>query len=184
MRFSSQRNAQHHVIVISDLLVPVNGLWMWIFAAFGHLLFEHIFLLQRWFKSQRSAAQTEGEQLPCLSKGGSNQNGKLQGGTSKRRTNKLNSKEANHIQCFFFKSASLNIRIFCLGFQHYNYHPYAVLRCDALEKEVTLSCTRYWPLAPFFSVGGCPPMTPVFSSAILRYCTLWLFNIAMENHHF
>jgi hypothetical protein len=72
------------------------------FCSFGHSLFEHIVLLQRWFKSQRSAAQTEGEQLPCMSKGGSNQNGKLQGGTSKRRTNKLNSKEANHIQSFFY----------------------------------------------------------------------------------
>jgi hypothetical protein len=28
-----------------------------------------------------------------------------------------------------------------------------VLRCDALEKEVTLSCTRYWPkMAPFFQL--------------------------------
>lgn len=159
MRFSSQRNAQHHVIMISDLLVTVNGLWMWLFAALAIRFLNILFCCRDGLKVKDQRPKQRGNNSPVWAKGGSNQNGKLQGGTSKRRTNKLNSKEANHIQSFFYFFICFLEYIFCLGFQHY--HPYAVLRCDALEKEVTLSCTRYWPkMAPFFSVGG-TPVTPV-----------------------
>lgn len=102
MRFSSQRNAQHHVIMISDLLVTVNGLWMWLFAALAIRFLNILFCCRDGLKVKDQRPKQRGNNSPVWAKGGSNQNGKLQGGTSKRRTNKLNSKEANHIQSFFY----------------------------------------------------------------------------------
>lgn len=159
MRFSSQRNAQHHVIMISDLLVTVNGLWMWLFAALAIRFLNILFCCRDGLKVKDQRPKQRGNNSPVWAKGGATKTGSCKVEPAKGEPTNWIQKKRTIFKVFFIFFICFLEYIFCLGFQHY--HPYAVLRCDALEKEVTLSCTRYWPkMAPFFSVGG-TPVTPV-----------------------